>query len=129
MNKLADMVGISHWEMRYRNALRPGDTMPNGQIADSSTALVETLEAVKEEYENAKYAGIACGIKNSGLRMEVPDYGRCKASVEQGKIHVRTAAACIGQGLLTVMLQIAVETLKLPPSNYEIGRASCRERV
>ena len=90
--------------------------MPNGQIADSSTALVETLEAVKEEYENAKYAGIACGIKNSGLGVGVPDYGRCKASVEQGKIHVRTAAACIGQGLLTVMLQIAVETLKLPPS-------------
>ena len=116
VNKLADMVGISHWEMRYRNALRPGDTMPNGQIADSSTALVETLEAVKEEYENAKYAGIACGIKNSGLGVGVPDYGRCKASVEQGKIHVRTAAACIGQGLLTVMLQIAVETLKLPPS-------------
>ena len=116
VNKLADMVGISHWEMRYRNALRPGDIMPNGQIADSSTALVETLEAVKEEYENAKYAGIACGIKNSGLGVGVPDYGRCKASVEQGKIHVRTAAACIGQGLLTVMLQIAVETLKLPPS-------------
>ncbi len=115
MNKLADMVGISHWEMRYRNALKPGDVMPNGQIADPSTALIETLEAVKDEYEKAEFAGIACGIKNSGLGVGVPDTGRCKASVENGKVHVRTAAACIGQGLATVMLQIAVETLKLSP--------------
>ena len=115
MNKLADMVGISHWEMRYRNALKPGDVMPNGQIADPSTALIETLEAVKDEYEKAEFAGIACGIKNSGLGVGVPDTGRCKASVENGKVHVRTAAACIGQGLATVMLQIAAETLKLSP--------------
>lgn len=114
INKLADMVGISHWEIRYRNALRPGDVMPNGQIADDSTAIVETLEAVKEEYENAEYVGIACGIKNSGLGVGVPDIGRCKASVEKGKVHVRTAAACIGQGLLTVMLQIAGQTLQIP---------------
>lgn len=115
VNKLADMVGISHWEMRYRNALKPGDVMPNGQIADPSTALIETLEAVKDEYEEAEFAGIACGIKNSGLGVGVPDTGRCKASVENGKVHVRTAAACIGQGLATVMLQIAAETLKLSP--------------
>ena len=30
----------------------PG-TLPNGQIVDNSTGLVETLEAVKEEYEAA----------------------------------------------------------------------------
>lgn len=63
LNKLADMVGISHWEMRYRNAIKPGDILPNGQIADESTAFIETLEAVKEEYDNAKYVGIGCGIK------------------------------------------------------------------
>ena len=114
LNKLADMVGISHWEMRYRNAIKPGDVLPNGQIADDSTAFVETLDAVKEQYESAKYAGIGCGIKNSGLGVGIPDTGRCKASVENGKVHIRTAAACIGQGLATVMLQIAEETLKLP---------------
>ena len=115
LNKLADMVGISHWEIRYRNAIKPGDVLPNGQIADESTAYVETLEAVKEEYDKARYVGIASGIKNSGLGVGIPDTGRCKASVEKGKVHIRTAAACIGQGLLTVMLQIAVETLKISP--------------
>lgn len=111
MNKLADMVGISHWEMRYRNAIKPGDVLPNGQIADESTAFVETLEAVKEEYDKAEYVGIGCGIKNSGLGVGIPDTGRCTVSIEDGKVHVRTAAACIGQGLATVMLQIAIQTL------------------
>ena len=114
LNKLADMAGISHWEIRYRNAIKPGDVLPNGQIADDSTAFVETLEAVKEEYENAKYAGIGCGIKNSGLGVGIPDTGRCKASVEKGKVHIRTGAACIGQGLATVMIQIAAQTLEMP---------------
>lgn len=113
INKLADMVGISHWEMRYRNAIKPGDVLPNGQIADDSTAFVETLEAVKEEYDKAEYVGIGCGIKNSGLGVGIPDTGRCLVSVENGKVHVRTSAACIGQGLATVMLQIAIQTLGL----------------
>ncbi|MBP9477240.1 MAG: selenium-dependent xanthine dehydrogenase [Sebaldella sp.] len=114
LNKLADMVGISHLEMRYRNAIKPGDILPNGQIADDSTAFVETLDAVRDEYNNAEFVGIGCGIKNSGLGVGIPDTGRCKASVENGKVHIRTAAACIGQGLATVMIQIAAETLEMP---------------
>ena len=50
LNKLAELVGIDPWEIRYRNAIRPGDVLPNGQIADPSTGLAETLDAVKEAY-------------------------------------------------------------------------------
>jgi CO/xanthine dehydrogenase Mo-binding subunit len=35
--------------------------------------------------------------------------------VEKGKVHIRTSAACIGQGLATVTTQLVCETLKLPP--------------
>ena len=45
---MADKVGITPWEIRYRNAIRPGEVLPNGQIVDASTGLVETLEAVKK---------------------------------------------------------------------------------
>ena len=31
----------------------PGEVLPNGQIVDDSTGLVETLEAVKEDYDAA----------------------------------------------------------------------------
>ena len=44
LTKLAEQVGISPWEIRYRNAIRPGGVLPNGQIVDDSTGLVETLD-------------------------------------------------------------------------------------
>ena len=120
LNLLAEAVGISPWEIRHRNAIRPGQVLPNGQIADESTALVECLEAVKGIYEKAPYAGIASCFKNAGLGVGVPDTGRCIISVENGKIHIRTSAACIGQGMATILLQMACETLKLPVNLFVV---------
>ena len=37
LNQMADIVGITPWEIRYRNAIRPGQELPNGQIVDNST--------------------------------------------------------------------------------------------
>ena len=115
LNLLAEMVGISMWEIRYRNAIRPGQVLPNGQIADDSTALEECLLAVKDAFEASEYAGIASGFKNSGLGVGVPDIGRCILSVENGKIHIRSSAACIGQGMATVLAQMVCTTLNITP--------------
>ncbi len=35
LNEMADKVGITPWEIRYRNAIRPGQELPNGQIVGS----------------------------------------------------------------------------------------------
>ena len=115
LNLLAEKVGISPWDIRYLNAVRPGDALPNGQIADDSTGLVECLEAVKEAFESNQYAGIAVSFKNSGLGNGIPDIGRCILSVEEGKVHARTSAACIGQGIGTVSVQIICEVTGLSP--------------
>src|SRR5699024_4200926 len=72
LNKLAELVGISPFEIRYRNAIRPGQVLPNGQIADEGTALVETLDAVRPYYEANPKAGIACAMKNAGLGVGIP---------------------------------------------------------
>ena len=112
LNQLAEMVGITPWEIRYRNAIRPGQVLPNGQIADSSTSLVETLEAVKEICEQNPKAGIACAMKNSGLGVGLPDIGRCKLIIKEGKVYIHSSAACIGQGLGTILTQIVCETLE-----------------
>ena len=116
LNKLAELVGITPFEIRYRNAIRPGQTLPNGQIADESTALVETLDAVRPYYEANPKAGIACAMKNSGLGVGIPDTGRCTLHIEKGVVHIRTSAACIGQGLGTVLCQIVCETTGLAPA-------------
>jgi selenium-dependent xanthine dehydrogenase len=113
---LAEMVGISPWEIRYRNAIRPGQILPNAQAADESVALTECLEAVKEVYESSPYAGIALGFKNSGTGMGKKDIGRCLLSVEDGKVHVRTSAACMGQGIATMCLTVLCETTGIDPS-------------
>ncbi len=106
INQLAKLTGLSEWEIRFRNALKPGDVMPNGQIADESTALVETLLAVKEDFEKAPLAGIGCALKNAGVGVGLPDTGRCRLEVKGGRVHIFTSAACIGQGLATMATQM-----------------------
>jgi selenium-dependent xanthine dehydrogenase len=117
LNLLAQRVGISPWEIRYRNAVRPGDALPNGQIADESTALRQCLENLKDVYENAEIAGISSFFKNSGVGVGLPDTSRCIISIEDGKAHVRTSAACIGQGLATVTTQIVCGVAGIPPED------------
>ena len=114
INLLAEMVGISPWEIRYRNAIEPGKVLPNGQIADCSTALKETLLAVKDVYEkNPGRAGIACAMKNAGVGVGLPDKGRAKLKVHNGKVELYSAASDIGQGCATVFVQMVAETTGL----------------
>ena len=118
LNEMADIVGISPWEIRYRNAIRPGEVLPNGQIVGPETGLIETLEAVKPYYDKAKYVGLACAMKNAGVGVGIPDTGRCRLVVEGGRIHIQAGASCIGQGLGTVLVQMCCD--QLPVSRDEI---------
>jgi aldehyde oxidoreductase len=118
LNMMADEVGISPWEIRYRNAIRPWGVLPNGQIVDDSTGLVETLMAVKPEYDAAiaagKPAGLGCAMKNAGVGVGIPDTGRVKLIVEPDKkVHIYAGASCIGQGLGTVLVQMVVTNTDL----------------
>ena len=118
INLLAEKVGISPWEIRWRNAIEPGKVLPNGQIADCSTALKETLLAVKDAFEsNPGRAGIACAMKNAGVGVGLPDKGRCKLVVEEGTVKLYSAASDIGQGCATVFLQILSQAAGLPLEN------------
>ena len=114
LNQLAELVGITPFEIRYRNAIRPGQVLPNGQIADETTALVETLDAARPILERNPKAGIACAMKNAGLGVGIPDTGRCRIEIAGGKVHLHSAAACIGQGMGTVQVQMVIETLGIP---------------
>ena len=89
--------------------------LPNGQIADCSTALKETLEAVKDAYyAHPGRAGIACAMKNAGVGVGLPDKGRCNIRVENGVAVVYAATSDIGQGCNTVFTQDVAEACGLP---------------
>ena len=65
-------------------------------------------------------AGIACAFKNSGKGVGVPDVGRVKLKVQNGGVVICTSAACMGQGLATVLVQIVAEASGLPKSAISV---------
>ena len=123
INLLAEMVGIDPWEFRRRNAIKPGDVLPNGQTADPNTNMEACLDAVKDVFYQNKYAGIACGFKNSGTGMGKKDIGRVLLSVENGKFHIRTSAACMGQGIGQVVLTEICHVTELDPALFVVETA------
>ncbi len=119
MDLLAKEVGIDGWEMRWRNAVEVGDMFSSGQVFEKSVGLKKTLEAVKDAYYAAKQqgraVGIGCGIKNSGIGNGATEYGMARLVVEKdGTVSLYNGYTEMGQGLLTVLVQCAVEVTGLP---------------
>lgn len=127
MDMLAEKVGIDGWEMRWRNILRQGDTFATGQRLDKRFGLEQTLLAVKDAYQSAQYAGIACGIKNVGIGNGMPDVGKATLTIEpDATITIRTGFTEMGQGLFTVCVQFACEATGLPPSCFDVTTDTSR---
>ncbi len=76
LDMLAEQVGIDGWEIRWRNALDIGDRCTTGQRMGEGVGVRATLLAVRDAYRGARYAGIACGIKNVGVGNGLPERGR-----------------------------------------------------
>lgn len=114
MNLLAAATGLSPWQIRWQNALEAGDTLGTRQVVEQDIGLKDTLMAVKEAFESSPYAGIACGFKNVGLGVGTRDIGRANLAVEGGRVKIYSGAACMGQGLEAVLIQIVAETTGLP---------------
>jgi len=123
LDRLAERVGIDGWEMRWRNILRVGDRFCTGQRLTKPFGLEQTLLAVRDIYRSARFAGIACGIKNVGIGNGLPEIGRASLTVEaDGTITLRTGHTEMGQGLFTVAIQTAVQETGLPVGVF---RAAC----
>ncbi len=118
---LAKEAGITPWEIRFRNAIEPGAVLPNGQVADEGTALKETLLAVKDLCETRPDAGIACAMKNAGIGVGLPDVGRVRIRVQRGKAVIYTSAACMGQGLASVLLQFVANASGLSWEQIDVS--------
>ncbi len=125
LDRLAEKVGIDGYDIRERNLLGPGDAFATGQVMTASCAVRETLEAVKEVYKNARYAGIGCGIKNTGIGNGMDDTGRVLLRVvEGGRLEILTGYTEMGQGLFTVLRQVVCEETGLPADRMDVRAAS-----
>jgi xanthine dehydrogenase molybdenum-binding subunit len=123
LDQLAGKAGLDGWEMRWRNAVEIGDTFTTGQVLEKSIGIKKTLEAVKDAYYDALRAGravgIGCGIKNSGIGNGAQEWGKARLVVEHdGSVSIYNGYTEMGQGLLTVLVQFAVEVTGLPASVF-----------
>ena len=121
LDLLAERVGIDGWEIRWRNALETGDRFGTGQLLGPGVGLKQTLLAVRDAYREARFAGIACGVKNTGIGNGVPEAGRAVLRPEaDGSVTLFHSWTEMGQGVDTVLQQIACEELGLTPDRVRV---------
>jgi xanthine dehydrogenase molybdenum-binding subunit len=115
LDALAERLGIDGWEIRWRNALESGDRFGTGQSLGPGVGLRRTLLAVRDAYRSARYAGIACGAKNTGIGNGMVERGRVILRAEiDGTITLFHSWTEMGQGIHTALRQIAAQELGLP---------------
>ncbi|MEK6439303.1 xanthine dehydrogenase subunit D [Pseudonocardia sp. T1-2H] len=156
MDELADTVGVDRVEIRARNGMREGDHNITGQLIDSAAPVAELIETVRDMplpperpesdvdirdlpggVSNTTHGeGVVRGIgyavtyKNVGFSEGFDDYSTARVRLEltagEPVVTVHTAAAEVGQGLITVEQQICrtelgVERVVVHPKDTGVG--------
>lgn len=133
LDRLAEQVGISGWEIRSRNVVMPGEVWGPGQRMDEGSAGArQCLDAVKGSYDDAvaagKAVGVGLGLKNSGLGNGFNEIARAVLHFrDDGRVEVRHCWTEMGQGVHTVCQQVAVEELGIDAERIEVIVDSTRE--
>lgn len=142
MNKLAEKLGMDPVELRVKNLLRDGDTLPTREpLSGGKVSLVEVTEACAEKFgwrartktsadewtfENPikRGFGIASGFKNIGFSIGYHEHSHAAIELQgSGEIEQATvfiAGADCGQGHHMAMAQIAAHALDLPLEKIEL---------
>jgi xanthine dehydrogenase molybdenum-binding subunit len=123
LDMLAEKLGIDGWEIRYRNALQTGSKFCSGQTL-KAVGLKATLEAVRPRYlaalQQGRAVGLACGIKNVGIGNGMPDIGRAELAIgSDGTITLANGYTEMGQGLFTVLIQMASDVTGIDPRKFK----------
>jgi xanthine dehydrogenase molybdenum-binding subunit len=133
MDRLAEQVGITGWEIRKRNVIHPGDVWGPGQTTDDGCrGANECLDIIKPHYDEARAAGkavgLGLGLKNSGLGNGFREITRAVVRFRaDGVVEVRHGWTEMGQGVHTVALQVAVEELGVDPARIRVIVDTTRE--
>lgn len=147
MNKLAEALGLDPVEIRRRNVIREGSLLSVNTPLPPGVSMPQVLEACAQEYEKLKAErltvqpptfnhqpstikrglGFACGFKNVGFSFGAPE--ECWATVElRGGAEIEEvilyhAAAEVGQGSHTVLLQMTAEAVGIPVEKVRLEAA------
>ncbi|NVO21128.1 MAG: selenium-dependent xanthine dehydrogenase [Bacteroidetes bacterium] len=106
IDELCEKGGFDRWQFRFDNALDFGKMTATGQVLEQGVGIKACLQALKEQFYKAKYAGIACGIKNSGVGNGMADFCDVKINIlESGKVLIEHGWTEMGQGVQNMAIQ------------------------
>ena len=140
MDMLAEKLNMDRVELRRMNALHVGSITNTGQVLRDSVGLTECINKVQAEMirlsgTNEPFKprpvadalhlirswGFAVAYKNTGLGGGSPDKSGVEVELyKDGCVEVRTSAAELGQGLVTVLHMIVAEELSMQPEKVRV---------
>jgi selenium-dependent xanthine dehydrogenase len=121
VDMLCEKGGFDRWQFRYDNALCAGRMTATGQVLRAGVGVRTTLLALKDEFYRAKKAGLACGIKNTGIGNGIVDDSVVKIEiVSVSKLVIHHGWTEMGQGVHTVARQVVCQETGLDPKIMEV---------
>jgi xanthine dehydrogenase D subunit len=158
MDRLAAELGLDPVEIRLINAMSTGTRLPTGQVVDGPAPVRELLEELRAMplphdarsspvdlrelpggVSNSTHGegtrrgvGFAVGFKNIAFAEGFDDYSTARVRLsldgDGPLVEIHSAAAEVGQGLVTVMEQIArteldVDRVRVLPADTAVGSA------
>lgn len=117
LDDLCRQGGFDRWQFRYDNALQNGDVTSTGQVIEGGAGVRETLLAVRDEFRAAKYAGLACGIKNTGVGNGMADSSHVSITIESAeRVVIDHGWTEMGQGVHTIAVQTLCQETGIDPA-------------
>ncbi|MFO7863488.1 MAG: molybdopterin cofactor-binding domain-containing protein, partial [Salinivirgaceae bacterium] len=120
IDDICEQGGFDRWEIRFQNALEDGAKTSTGQKL-YGVGLKKTLLAVKEQFQQAKYAGIATGIKNTGVGNGMLDDSEVKIEIiDKQTVIVHHGWTEMGQGVHTMAIQTLHSETGIDPAIIQV---------
>ncbi|HNW53719.1 MAG TPA: molybdopterin-dependent oxidoreductase, partial [Bacteroidales bacterium] len=121
IDHLCKQGGFDRWQFRFDNALCEGRMTATGQVLHKGVGVRETLLAVKPYYDNARFKGLACGIKNSGVGNGMADYSDVIIEIKsENQVILHHGWTEMGQGVHTIATQVLCQETGIAPEMVEV---------
>jgi aldehyde oxidoreductase len=120
IDDLCAQGGFDRWQFRWDNALVDGLPTATGQHVEAA-GVRRCLEALREDFRAARFAGIAAGIKNCGIGNGGLDESTVRIDVlPEGRVTLHHGWSEMGQGLTTVAVQVLCQETSIDPERVEV---------
>lgn len=128
IDELCEKSNFDRWQFRFDNALVEGSLTATGQVLQGGVGVRETLLTLKDEFYKAKYAGLACGIKNCGIGNGMSDFSEVKIEIKSAKhLVLHHGWTEMGQGVYTIAVQALCQETGINPDWVEVEVSTINE--